>query len=423
MQQNGCQPAYSTYPVKEPYMAADWLYKIIQSARKKRMLDFFSEQLNVYGNTFTVTTLRSHAVHTNEPENLKTIAATKFDDWSVRPGRLALEPLMLRSVFMVDGPEWSHARALIRPIFVKDQVSDLDSIEEHVQALLALIPKDGSTVELQDLFHRFTLDTSSEFLFGQSAYSLRPNQSDALARFDRNVNICMADAIDRSRYGPFYALLCDKNAAEALKELHAMIDGYVQDTLARVNNDKDARDSKTHNGRYSFLDELARGTRDTDTLRGNAITMLTAGRDTTASLLSNLWFVLAREPTVWKRLLAEVDELEGKVPTYEWIRNARYMRYTEHEGLQCSTFEKGVADLSSDATLPSNTSTTTSCCKQTHRPPSRRRPRREIADVCTKGNQVALSSPLNKPPKGLVWRGCRRLQSRSVGNHSTWLGM
>lgn len=336
MQENGCRPAYSTYPVRELYMGSDWIYKIIQNALKKRMLGFFSDQLDTYGNTFTVTTIKSRAVHTNEPENLKAVMATKFDDWSVKPGRIAFEELMQKSIFMSDGPQWSHARAIIRPIFVKDQVSDLNSIEEHVQALLRIIPRNGSTVELQELFHRFTLDTSTEFLFGQSTHSLRPDQSASQAQLDRNINICMADAIDRSRYGRLLPLFRNKDAAGAIKGLNDTVDSYVQDTLARIVDKKGGEVTSSQKTRYSFLDELARNIQDIEALRGNAITMLTAGRDTTASLLANMWFVLAREPVVWGRLLAEVDELEGRIPTYEWIRNAKYLRHVEHEGLSTS---------------------------------------------------------------------------------------
>ena len=42
--------------------------------------------------------------------------------------------------------------------------------------MIQLIPRDGSTVDLQPLFARLALDSSTEFLFGDSVLSLSPNQ-------------------------------------------------------------------------------------------------------------------------------------------------------------------------------------------------------------------------------------------------------
>lgn len=38
--------------------------------------------------------------------------------------------------------------------------------------MIALLPKDGETVELMDWWYRFTLDASTDYLFGESVESL-----------------------------------------------------------------------------------------------------------------------------------------------------------------------------------------------------------------------------------------------------------
>jgi cytochrome P450 len=53
---------------------------------------------------------------------------------------------------------------------------------------------------------------------------------------------------------------------------------------------------------------------------------LVAGRDTTASLLSNLWFMLARDERVWLKLKQEVDTLQGAVPDSEAVKQMPYLR-------------------------------------------------------------------------------------------------
>jgi len=60
-----------------------------------------------------------------------------------------------------------------------------------------------------------------------------------------------------------------------------------------------------------------------------------AGRDTTASLLSNLWFELHRQTersAVLRRLRAEVDALGGKRPSLAELRGMQYLDWCVKEG-------------------------------------------------------------------------------------------
>jgi hypothetical protein len=75
---------------------------------------------------------------------------------------------------------------MMRPQFARDQVSDLDLEERHVQNMMRSLDismqsdKWTGVVDLQVLFFRLTLDSATEFLFGQSVESqlrLLPNQS------------------------------------------------------------------------------------------------------------------------------------------------------------------------------------------------------------------------------------------------------
>jgi hypothetical protein len=70
---------------------------------------------------------------------------------------------------------WEHSRALLRPQFAREQVSDLDLEERHVKDMMRVIPmgRDGWTdvFDIKTLFFRLTLDSATEFLFGESVDS------------------------------------------------------------------------------------------------------------------------------------------------------------------------------------------------------------------------------------------------------------
>jgi len=92
-------------------------------------------------------------------------------------------------------------------------------------------------------------------------------------------------------------------------------------------------DSK-ENERYVLLKEILKSTRDPKELRDELLNTLLAGRDTTASLLSNTFHVLARHPDIWNKLVTEIDELHGERPDYETLRNIKYLNYVIKESLR-----------------------------------------------------------------------------------------
>ncbi len=63
---------------------------------------------------------------------------------------------------------------MVRPNFTRAQVADLEMFEVHVSHLIDSVPRDGSTVDLQDLFFGLTMDSATEFLFGKSTNTLAP---------------------------------------------------------------------------------------------------------------------------------------------------------------------------------------------------------------------------------------------------------
>jgi len=70
---------------------------------------------------------------------------------------------------------------LLRPQFLKSQVSDLGIYEKHFQILLEQLPEDGEPVEFADLFLRYTMDVATESLFGRGTMSLK-NPEEKFAR-------------------------------------------------------------------------------------------------------------------------------------------------------------------------------------------------------------------------------------------------
>lgn len=110
---------------------------------------------------------------TREPEHVKTILTSKFADFGKGPVfHEVWSPFLGDSIFTTDGKLWQDSRGLIRPMFIKERVSDLLIFEKWMQTMMSKFPAPGATVHVQDLFYRMTLDVTTDFLLGKSVDSL-----------------------------------------------------------------------------------------------------------------------------------------------------------------------------------------------------------------------------------------------------------
>ncbi|EEP76785.1 hypothetical protein UREG_01634 [Uncinocarpus reesii 1704] len=331
---HGCQPA-PAYPHREPIFGIDLALKLARYGKSKTFLEQARNRFLAYGNTYSLKVMGKNAITTCEPENIKATLATKFQDFNLSNVRkAAFQPLFGKGVFTNDGPEWEHSRTMLRPNFVRSQVADLDMIEKHVQNLIKEVPTDGSTIDLQDLFFDLTLDTATEFLFGESAHSLGSKSTEENERFSDLFTYCTTMIGDWSRIGIFFGIP-DQRYHRFAAGIHKFADRYVEKALAHHRAQKSGMITCENSpNRYIFLDELVKKTNDPIELRSEALNILLAGRDTTASLLACLWNVLSKRPDVWSKLRAEVDSLGGKKPSFEELKDMKYLRYCINEALR-----------------------------------------------------------------------------------------
>ena len=169
---------------------------------------------------------------------------------------------------------------MLRPQFSRQQYQDLDILREHVDDLIRCIPGKGQSLDLQPLFFRFTLDTTSAFLFGESTYSLRANQSGEDVQFAESFDIAQDYVVQRYRYLDLYWLIGGRRFREACSQVHHFIENIIDRRLTK------SKKSPEGNGRYVFIDAIAEDSRDRTALRDQLINIMLAGRDTTACLLS-----------------------------------------------------------------------------------------------------------------------------------------
>lgn len=241
---------------------------------------------------------------------------------------------------------------MLRPSFTRQQVGDIAIYERHVQHLLALIPRDGSTVDLQELFFRMTMDTATDFLFGKSTNTLvKEKVSPDAERFSdafTYVTNRMARDFRTARLARFLPDQKRKDDSEFIRNFAGNI---IKEAIVRQKDIEKGLEAGER--QYTFLYELLKVTNDPYVLQSETMNILLAGRDTTASLLGHTFFVIARRPDVWRKLQTDIESLNGEAPDYETLKNLKYVKWVLNETLRLYPIVPGNTRIAlKDTVLP-----------------------------------------------------------------------
>jgi cytochrome P450 len=223
-------------------------------------------------------------------------------------------------IFTDNGKRWEHSRALLRPQFARDNIADLAAQEVHVQNIMRFLEagSDGWTqqTDLSPIFFRLTLDSATEFLFGQSVGSqlaALPGSEKTSAgadldwvKFGAAFTTGMKAMATKFRLQDWHWLYTTSEYRESIKEIHRFADHWVNRALeSHRRGEKDVEDGSR---KYVFAEELAQATQDPIELRNQLLHILLAGRDTTSGMLGWLFYELALHPGIYDKLRKAVLE-------------------------------------------------------------------------------------------------------------------
>ncbi|KAJ7281436.1 cytochrome P450 monooxygenase CYP63 [Mycena rebaudengoi] len=269
-----------------------------------------------------------------------------------------IDKLLGTGLFNAEGDLWKTGRSTARPFFAKERISDFEIFERTSSTALDLIStrsRDSLPIDIQDLVSRFTLDSASEFLFGMKLNTLsqpltQPGKAklgpkgsipiDGATEFDEFTEAFERVAVIITRRGtqgdtwPLLELFEDKT-----EDSISTIMNWMEPMVKKAVSEKERRSQagvETAAGENVFLDFLASKTNDVEHIRYELITYLIASRDTTASLLTFVLYFFAMYPTICQRLRHEIITELGteKSPTYDALRNMKYLRAVLNETLR-----------------------------------------------------------------------------------------
>ncbi|KAF9520560.1 hypothetical protein BS47DRAFT_1387177 [Hydnum rufescens UP504] len=275
---------------------------------------------------------------TRDHNAIKTILATSFPDFEKGDDvKSSMWGLFGAGIFNTDGDEWKAHRALTRPFFARERVRDFEHFDKYSNKVVDLFrgrALAGESVDVQDVFGRFTLDAAGEFLFGTTELNTLdfPLPRPGKALLGQKGSLPEGE---RSWIWPLYELFGD-----ATNPPNKMIDDWVAPLIRKALEEKKKRGSQkmsVEDG--SLTDHLVDSTEDGKLIRDELINILLASRDTaspfTATLLTFTLYMLSQHPEATKKLRSEVIAAvpEGP-PTFDDVRSLKYLRACLNETLR-----------------------------------------------------------------------------------------
>ncbi|RDL38393.1 Uncharacterized protein BP5553_02733 [Venustampulla echinocandica] len=259
---------------------------------------------------------------------MEAILSSNFRDFGMGPRREITFPMFGDGIFNQDGHEWKQSRELLRPQFHFKEYADLGMFSDACDNLLDNIPASSRVVDLQPLFFRLTLDVTTAFLFGESIESLKAPENTGKQTFAEAFNVAQEYIAKRFRLLDLYWLVGGKEFRDACEKVRFLADQIIDRNLSHEMTEDEGR-------KYVFLRAMAKKSPDRNALRSQIINILTAGRDTTACLLSWTFFLLIRHPQVLEKLRVEISELNGNTDlTRTDLRNVKYLQHVLKETLR-----------------------------------------------------------------------------------------
>ncbi|PSN61242.1 cytochrome P450 alkane hydroxylase [Corynespora cassiicola Philippines] len=294
----GCLPA-PRLPNHRPF-GVDRLEQIFRADAESRLMELFLFHFRQTGNTLEQKFLGTKAYGTIEPANLEAIFSTRFNDFGMGPRRAVTYPMFGDGIFTQEGLDWKHSRDMLRPQLNHKNYENLEVFRAAVDDLIQIIHDRHGVIDLQPLFFRLTLDTTTAFLFGESIRSLVTPEKVGERTFATAFDTAQQWVTRRFRLLDLYWLVDGSAFRRACRDVHEFADQIIDRNLFS------ARSGNKNSDKYVFLDAISQRTADKSALRGQVINLLTAGRDTTACLLSWTSFLLVRHPQVMEKLRAEI---------------------------------------------------------------------------------------------------------------------
>ncbi|KAL1204949.1 Protein LUTEIN DEFICIENT 5 [Cardamine amara subsp. amara] len=329
----------------EDYLKVPEAKGSIQAVRNEAFFIPLYELFLTYGGIFRLTFGPKSFLIVSDPSIAKHILKDNAKSYS--KGILAeiLDFVMGKGLIPADGEVWRRRRRAIVPAlhqkYVAAMISLFGEASDRLCKKLDTAASKGEEVEMESLFSRLTLDIIGKAVFNYDFDSLT-NDTGVIEA----VYTVLREAEDRSVSPipvwdiPIWKDISprQRKVASSLKLINDTLDDLIATCKRMVEEEELQFHEEYMNERDpSILHFLLASGDDVSSkqLRDDLMTMLIAGHETSAAVLTWTFYLLTQEPSVVAKLQEEVDSVIGdRFPTIEDMKKLKYTTRVMNESLR-----------------------------------------------------------------------------------------
>ncbi|XBH81605.1 hypothetical protein VPH35_107134 [Triticum aestivum] len=256
-----------------------------------------------------------------------------------------LEFVMGTGLIPADGEVWRVRRRAIVPSlhqkFVTEMIGLFGKASGRLCQKLDKAAAEGEVVEMESLFSRLTLDVIGKAVFNYDFDSLSYDNGMVEA-----VYVTLREAEMRSTAPiPTWKIPIWKDISPRQRKVNealVLINNVLDELISTCKRMVDEEDLQFHEEYMNEQDPsilrflLASGDDvSSKQLRDDLMTMLIAGHETSAAVLTWTFYLLSKYPKVMSKLQAEVDDVLGDgLPTIEDVKKLKYTTRVINESLR-----------------------------------------------------------------------------------------
>jgi cytochrome P450 len=261
---------------------------------------------------------------TCDPANVRHIFTSNFENYPKGDAFAQMFDILGGGIFNSDGERWRRQRTKAQMLMTTPRYrafverATLEKAEKSVLPFLAHVADTaGATCDLQDVFMRWSFDTTSNLVYGVDPGCLAiglPEVPFARAMDDALRTVFLRHIIPMTFWKAMRRLDVgyEKKNAAAQRTADSFVAATIASRRAAYKNqgaDKSAADLLS-----SFIcDEEVADDPDADAyIRDMTLNLLVAGRDATSSALSWFFYLLATNPRVEQKLLEELAPIASR---------------------------------------------------------------------------------------------------------------
>lgn len=326
-------------PITNPLKFVAELQKINASP-----MNYFSDLLDTHGPIVSISMMGSEILLVSDPDLLqelfvrKAAAFDKDDDYTNTEKGLAR--FLGQGLVTSNGDFWKKQRKLIQPAFHTRRIND------YAESMVALTEKRLATWEdgtERDIAEEMMVMT----LWVVARTVLDVNLDREAMRIGEAVKI-FNDFAGKNTILPTWVPTPDELAARQAKNtIDEIVHKLIQERRQRTDLN-DANDLLS----VLLLAEDEDGHRMSDEqIRDEAVTLISAGHETTANTLNWTWMLLSQNPDVEAKLHEELDRvLAGRIPTLDDLKQLPYTAMVIKESMRLYPAVWGVSRVANQDT-------------------------------------------------------------------------